>query len=152
MSLTIQSLVIMFKNEDFFYWGLLNVALQSKSKHLTISFYNRHMACATEYRTTQSGLEFYNSHNSVKNMCELEINFGKEFINTVIFKGIAVADPGFPVRGGGVWTHSGGCGPPTQALFGKNVCKNKRIGSWGREGVRPARPPRSANTLGTFML
>ena len=33
-----------------------------------------------------------------------------------------VADPGFPV---------GGRGPPMQALFGKNVCENERIGSWG---------------------
>ena len=38
----------------------------------------------------------------------------------------AVVDPGFPMRG---WTHWGGHGPLTQVLFGKNVCKNKRIGS-----------------------
>ena len=32
----------------------------------------------------------------------------------------AVADPGFPVGGGG------GRQPPTRILFGKNVCENKR--------------------------
>ena len=36
----------------------------------------------------------------------------------------AVADPGFPI--GGAWNHKGGCGPPTRALFGENVCKNER--------------------------
>ena len=34
----------------------------------------------------------------------------------------------------------GGHGPPTWALFSKNVCKNKRIGSHRGGGVRPARP------------
>ena len=38
----------------------------------------------------------------------------------------------------------GGHGPPMWVLFGKNVCENERIGS-RRGGVRPARPPRSAN-------
>ena len=33
-----------------------------------------------------------------------------------------------------------GCGPPTWALFGKNVCENERIGSH-RGAVRRARPP-----------
>ena len=38
-----------------------------------------------------------------------------------------MADPGFPVGGG---VHPlGGRGPPTRALFGENVCENKRIGS-----------------------
>ena len=37
----------------------------------------------------------------------------------------------------------GGRGPLAWELFGKNVCKNERIGSHG--GVYPARPPRSAN-------
>ena len=40
---------------------------------------------------------------------------------------LAVADPGFPVG-------CGGHGPPTQALFAKNVCENER-------SVRRARPP-----------
>ena len=53
--------------------------------------------------------------------------------------GKTVADSGFPVGGG--W----GRGPPTRALFGENVCENKRIGSRRGGGVRPARPPRSAN-------
>ena len=35
----------------------------------------------------------------------------------------------------------GGRGPLTWALFGENVCKNKRIGSHGGGGVRRARPP-----------
>ena len=39
-----------------------------------------------------------------------------------------VADPGFPVGGGGR-------GPLMQALFNENVCENERIG-----GMRPARP------------
>ena len=46
-----------------------------------------------------------------------------------------VADPGFPGGGHGPVR---GRGPPMQALFGKNVCKNERIGSHG--GVRPTRP------------
>ena len=37
----------------------------------------------------------------------------------------------------------GGCGPPTWALFGENVCKNERIGS--HRGRAPGTPPRSAN-------
>ena len=40
---------------------------------------------------------------------------------------MTVADPGFPIGGHG--PIRGGCGPPTRALFGKNVCKNERIGS-----------------------
>ena len=37
--------------------------------------------------------------------------------------------------------------PPTQVLFGENVCENKRIGScWGGA---PAAPPGSANDLGS---
>ena len=55
-----------------------------------------------------------------------------------------MADPGFPA-GGGRGPVRGACGPikghgpPMWALFGKNVCKNKRIGSH-RRSVRPARP------------
>ena len=37
------------------------------------------------------------------------------------------ADPGFPVGGRGPVLK--GRGPPTRVLFGKNVCKNERIGS-----------------------
>ena len=49
----------------------------------------------------------------------------------------AVADPGFPVGGGG-------CRPPTRTLFGKNRCENERNGScWG--GGAPAAPPVPAN-------
>ena len=44
----------------------------------------------------------------------------------------AVADPGFPV---------GGAGPATWVLFGKNVCKNERIGSHMGACARHARPP-----------
>ena len=51
-----------------------------------------------------------------------------------------VADPGFPV--GGVYP-LGGCGPPTQALFTRNVCKNEKIGS--HRGVCTGHAPRSAN-------
>ena len=63
----------------------------------------------------------------------------------ILIPSFTVADPGFPVGGGGrapvrgVWTQM-------WALFGENVCKNERIGSHGG-GVRRARPPRSANAL-----
>ena len=54
----------------------------------------------------------------------------------------AVVDPGFPVGEG---VHPlGGHGPLTWALFGENVCKNKRIGSH-RGGMCWAHPPRSTN-------
>ena len=53
---------------------------------------------------------------------------------------ITVADPGFPVRGRR--------GPPIRALFGENVCENKRIGS--RRGRTPGTPPRSANDMAQF--
>ena len=36
----------------------------------------------------------------------------------VVFE-IPVADPGFPVGGGG-------CQPPTRTLFSENVCENER--------------------------
>ena len=49
---------------------------------------------------------------------------------------IPVADPGLPVGGCGP---IGGHGPLTWVLFGKNVCKNKRIGSC-REGMHLACP------------
>ena len=39
----------------------------------------------------------------------------------------------------------GGSGPPTQALFTKNVCENERIGSC--RGHVPGTPPRSANEI-----
>ena len=58
-------------------------------------------------------------------------------------RSMAVADPGFPVGGGGgvdPLGGGGGRGPPTQVLFAKNVCKNERIGS-RRGGMRQARPP-----------
>ena len=44
----------------------------------------------------------------------------------------AVADPGFPVLGGGGIEPLAGCRPLTWVLFGKNVCENERIEScWG---------------------
>ena len=54
-----------------------------------------------------------------------------------------MADPGFPVGAGGVHP-LGGCGPPTQALFGENVCENERIGShrgWCVPGTPPPPDP-----------
>ena len=39
-----------------------------------------------------------------------------------------------------------GCGPPTQVLFGENVCENERIWSH-RGGMCPAHPPRSTNDM-----
>ena len=53
------------------------------------------------------------------------------------FGHFSVADPGFPI--GGCGPVRGGRGPLTWMLFGKNVCKNERIGSIG--GMRPACPP-----------
>ena len=55
-----------------------------------------------------------------------------------------VADPGFPV--GGRAPVRGGCGPPTWALFGENVCKNERIGSHrgACAGHAPLDPPMHA--------
>ena len=50
-----------------------------------------------------------------------------------------MADPGFPVGGAGRAPIRGGCGPPTWALFGENVCKNERIGS--HRGRAPGTPP-----------
>ena len=53
-----------------------------------------------------------------------------------------VADPGFPV--GGAMGPLGGRGPPTQALFGENVCENERNGShrgWRVPGTPPPDPP-----------
>ena len=47
-----------------------------------------------------------------------------------------MADPGFPTGGRGP---VGGRGPPTQVLFGKNVCENEGIGSRG--GRAPGTPP-----------
>ena len=44
----------------------------------------------------------------------------------------------------GACTHWGGHGPPTWALFGENVCKNKRIGSH-RGACAGHAAPRSAN-------
>ena len=55
-----------------------------------------------------------------------------------------MADPGFPVGGGGLGP-IGGHGPLMQVLFGENVCENERIGSrrgWRAPGMPP---PRSAN-------
>ena len=45
-----------------------------------------------------------------------------------------MADPGFPVGGGGAEPLGGGRRPPTWVLFGKNICENERIGScWIRQ-------------------
>ena len=59
----------------------------------------------------------------------------------------SVADPGFPVGGGGRapvrggrGPIRGGRGPPMWALFGENVCENERIGSH-RGGRAPGTPP-----------
>ena len=35
-----------------------------------------------------------------------------------------------------MWTRFRGHGPPTQVLFGENVCENERIGSHGGGGGR----------------
>ena len=48
-------------------------------------------------------------------------------------------DAPMPFSGGSRISRRGERGPPTWVLFGKNVCKNERIGS-RRGGVRPARP------------
>ena len=57
---------------------------------------------------------------------------------------IPVADPGFPVGGGGTDPLGGGCQPLMHTLFSKNVCENERNGScWG--GAPAAPTPGSAN-------
>ena len=57
----------------------------------------------------------------------------------------AVADPGFPRRGGR-GPRRRGCGLPRQLRFEHFVCQNERIGTLGG-GTRRARPPRSANGM-----
>ena len=47
-----------------------------------------------------------------------------------------------------IYNFSLGGSDPTRALFGKNVCKNERIGSRG--GGAPPAPPGSANITGWF--
>ena len=42
----------------------------------------------------------------------------------------------------------GGRGPPTWALFDKNLCENKELGPVGGTCARHAPPPRSANEAG----
>ena len=56
------------------------------------------------------------------------------------------------LSGGSRISHGGGGGrgSPAQVLFGKNVCKNKRIGS--RKGGAPGTPPRSANATEYFII
>ena len=59
---------------------------------------------------------------------------------------LPVADPGFPVGERGA-EQLGRHQPPTWALFGKNVCKNERLGSCvggGGAGSTPLDPPMSA--------
>ena len=60
---------------------------------------------------------------------------------------LAVADPGFPVGGGGGVDPLGGGGMDLQRGFflAKMYVKMKEFGPIGGGGVRPARPPRSAN-------
>ena len=50
------------------------------------------------------------------------------------------------VSGGSRISRRGACtrwgrGPPTQVLFGENVCENERIGSHGGGGRAPGTPP-----------
>ena len=54
-----------------------------------------------------------------------------------------MADPGFPVGGGGGVHPLGGRGPPMWALFSEHA-KTKELGPIGG-GMRLAHPPRSAN-------
>ena len=56
----------------------------------------------------------------------------------------SVGDPGFSVGGERRAIGGGGHQPPMQVLFGRNVCKNERIGSgWGVHvgGAPPLDPP-----------
>ena len=76
----------------------------------------------------QKWIFWSNLHTSVK---------ATPLVNAVHICTEAVADPGFPV--GGRSPVRGVHGPPTQVLFGENVCENERIGSHG--GVHPARFP-----------
>ena len=61
------------------------------------------------------------------------------------YERFTVADPGFPVGGGGA-KPLGGRRPLTWVLFGENICENERIGScWG--GARRRRPPGSGDAF-----
>ena len=59
---------------------------------------------------------------------------------------LTVADPGFPVGGGGGADPLAGRQPQTHTLFGENVCKNEidPVGGGGG-GARRRRPPGSAH-------
>ena len=65
----------------------------------------------------------------------------KVCISTGQLKLRSVADPGFPVGGGGR-RPVGGCQPPTHTLFGKTYVKTKEMDP---VGGAPAAPPGSAN-------
>ena len=61
----------------------------------------------------------------------------------IMYLSVPVADPGFPVSGGGGGAKPfGGHQPPKRALFGENMCNNEKIGSrWG--GAPLLDPPMS---------
>ena len=65
-----------------------------------------------------------------------EANFLVEIV-TKLEKELSVADPGFPVGGGG------GRGLPRRLRFADFVCQNERI--WTLRGRAPGTPPRSTN-------
>ena len=66
----------------------------------------------------------------------LKFVLNKASLNIWILPMLPGADPGFPI--GGAPTLGRGCQPPTQALFGENICKNERIWScWGGGGRMP---------------
>ena len=52
---------------------------------------------------------------------------------------MSVADPGFPVEGGGRGPRTGGRGPPRRLRFKNFACQNERI--WTRRGGAPPLDP-----------
>ena len=62
----------------------------------------------------------------------------------------SVADPGFPVGGGGAPTRWGGCNLRHIHFSTKTYAKTKEMDPFG--GARRRRPPGSANDIGTHIF
>ena len=84
------------------------------------------------------GLQTSEAGAFCESVCNLNERIRSVLGGTGTFSG---PDPGFPVGGHGPFF--GGFWPPMRALFSKNVCESKRIGSC--RGAYAGTPPRSAN-------